>query len=198
MATHPIKGSPAAKAWALRMLKARMAKASIRTAGRIVEKQFFGPKGIFAMAGHVKHLEKNPGARWHEGMAQAANTYGRRSREPLEKAMFKGIEVAHRDSAGAARALKMNRERVIPSRRRRTNHNPLAVFGVANPPKRISTGIAGIVYGRCLEIRAEKLKFKPGLYKHPFSRKAGVQILALDNGDLLVHSTRGVNLWEPV
>jgi hypothetical protein len=144
-------------------------------------------------------VTKNPGAAWHEGMAQTAGAYGKRSREPLERAMFKGIEVAHKDSAGAARALKMNRERVIPRQRvRRTRRNPLAVFGVANPPKRISTGIAGVVYSRCLEIRAEKTKFKPGLYKHPFSRSAGVQILALDNGDLLVHSTRGVNLWEPV
>ena len=139
----------------------------------------------------------NPGEAWHKGMEHAAGAYGRRSREPLERAMYKGIEVAHRDSATAARRLGMNprKERTI---RPRHSKNPLAVFGFPNPPKSVNVSVAGILYSRCLEIRAEKLKYKPGLYKHPFTRKAGVQILALDSGDLLVHSTRKVNLWKPV
>lgn len=142
-------------------------------------------------------MPRNPGAAWHTGMARSAERYATESREPLEKAMFKGIEVAHRDSATAARRLQMNTPKlrtILPRHR----HNPLAVFGVGNPPKKITVGIAGVVYSRCLEIRAEKTKFKPGLYRHPFSRKAAVQILALDTGDLLVHSTRGLNLWEPI
>lgn len=72
-----------------------------------------------------------------------------------------------------------------------------------NPGKRrsrplsghISAKIEGVVYNRCLEIRAEKTTHKPGYYRHPFSRRSGVQILALDNGDLLIHSTRGIALW---
>lgn len=144
----------------------------------------------------TKAEKKNPGESWHKGMEQAAGHYGRRSREPLERAMYKGIEVAHRDSATAARRLGMNprKERTI---RPRHSKNPLAVFGFPNPPKSVNVSVAGVLYSRCLEIRAEKLKYKPGLYKHPFTRKAGVQILALDSGDLLVHSTRRVNLWKP-
>lgn len=140
---------------------------------------------------------KNPGEAWHKGMEQAAWKYGRESREPLERAMYKGVEVAHRDSATAARRLGMNprKERTIPPRVRK---NPLAVFGLGNPPKRINAGVMGIVYSRCHNIQAEKVHYEPGFYEHPFTKKAGVQILALDSGDLLVHSTRGVNLWEPV
>lgn len=236
---HPKKGSAEAKAWGAWMQAARQKKVSIRGAGLRTEKQFFGPSGVFAKAGHRAHLmhskkrptekmnlealsrltgksvaevmallkaggsvfssqrgngpSENPGQAWHEGMEHVAARYSRLAKEPLEKVLFKGIEVAHRDSATAARRLHMNRRPV-----RRTRKNPLAVFSVGNPPKRISTGIAGVVYSRCLEIRAEKTKFKPGLYRHPFARSSGVQILALDNGDLLVHSTRGVNLWEPM
>lgn len=81
--------------------------------------------------------------------------------------------------------------------RAKARKNPLAVFSLGNPPKRINAGIAGVVYNICHEIRAEKTGFKKGLYRHPFDRKSGVQILALDNGDLLVHSTRKVRLWKP-
>lgn len=86
--------------------------------------------------------------------------------------------------------------------------NPLAVYGLGNPKKRripsrvngrVNTSVAGILYHRCLEVRAEKTVggpgFTPGLYRHPFARNSGVQILALDNGDLLLHSTRGKRLW---
>jgi len=141
--------------------------------------------------------KKNPGKAWHEREASYAHDYVRESKDPDEKVFYAGVESAHRISASAAHKLKMNpkKERVI---RPRHSKNPLAVFGVGNPPKRVSIGVAGVLYSRCLEIRAEKLKYKPGLYKHPFTRKAGVQILALDSGDLLVHSTAKVNLWKPV
>lgn len=59
----------------------------------------------------------------------------------------------------------------------------------------VSAGIAGVVYNRCVELRAEKTGYKPGLYRHPFSKKSRVQILALDNGDLLIHSQAGIKLW---
>lgn len=84
--------------------------------------------------------------------------------------------------------------------------NPVAVFGVGNPGKRkkvqknppgtVSARVMGVIYHHCMEIRAEKTGWKPGFYRHPFKRRSGVQILALDNGDLLIHSTKGVKLWE--
>lgn len=275
---HPRKGSPEAKAWAVKMKKAR-----IRAAGKRTEQQYFGPRGevqtsIYSQIQkrrreHPEHFidgiprtnpkgfhnieksgfhrgeyvgygggtwkikkygtgarlwiavkqggggefygssfsdlsakldalaqKKNPGEAWHRGMETTARRYSGAATEKLEKALFKGVEVAHHDSALVARKMGMNRtrERKIPAPRRRTRKNPLAVFGLGNPPKKINACIAGVIYSRCLEIRAEKLKYKPGLYRHPFSRKSGVQVLALDNGDLLVHSTRGVNLWEPI
>lgn len=171
----------------------------------------------------------NPGEAWHEGMEHVAARYGRDARSQEEKLLFKGVEVAHRDSKKAARRMKMNPgqwritdrksrrtrlvgeaearayygsdryfvEKVKKSIKRKMLRNPLAVFGFANPPQRINTGIAGVIYNICHEIKAEKTGVKKGLYRHPFSRKSGVQILALDNGDLLIHSTRKVRLWKP-
>ncbi|MGH3053431.1 MAG: hypothetical protein ACRDL7_00460, partial [Gaiellaceae bacterium] len=65
--------------------------------------------------------------------------------------------------------------------------------GQSNPPRRTCHTIAGTVYNRVKEIRAEKTMFKPGLYKHPF--KQGVKLYALDDGALLVKSTKGQSLW---
>jgi len=140
----------------------------------------------------------NPGEAWHRGEASAAHRARRSTSDADESLFFSGVETAHTLSASAAKALKMNTrpERTLPPARIRKN--PIGVFGIGNPPKSIRATVAGVVYSRCLEIRAEKTKFKPGLYRHPFARKSGVQILALDNGDLLIHSTRGVNLWGPV
>lgn len=78
--------------------------------------------------------------------------------------------------------------------------SPQAICGAAlrkNPPHGINAGIAGVIYNRCVEIRAEKTTYEPGYYRHPFSRKAKVCVLALDNGDILIHSKAGVNLWKP-
>lgn len=202
---YPTKGSPEAFAWAARMQAARKKKkVQIRSAGLHTEKVFFGPRGVFAKS----KQRANPGAVYHQTASDIAGRYKRRSTRPTEKALFSGMEMAHADSAKAARSLGMNpgqfyrgtskeTERRIPKERQRHRKNPLAVFSLGNPPKRINATVAGVVYSRCLEIRAEKLVHNKGLYKHPFSRKSGVQILALDNGDLLIHSTRGVNLWEP-
>lgn len=79
--------------------------------------------------------------------------------------------------------------------------NPITVVGLANPqenhPRSVSANIEGIIYNRCIEIRAEKTGYKAGFYKHPFSKGSKVCIYALDNGDLLVHSKAGVKLWQP-
>jgi len=79
--------------------------------------------------------------------------------------------------------------------------NPITIVGLANPqknpPHSINANIEGIIYNRCIEIRAEKTGYKAGFYKHPFSRGSKVCILALDNGDLLIHSKAGVKLWQP-
>jgi len=79
--------------------------------------------------------------------------------------------------------------------------NPITVVGLANPqenpPRSVNANIEGIIYNRCIEIRAEKTGYKRGFYKHPFSRGSQVCIYALDNGDLLVHSKAGVKLWQP-
>ena len=75
--------------------------------------------------------------------------------------------------------------------------NPITVVGLANPPRSVHANIEGIIYNRCIEIRAEKTGYKKGFYKHPFSRGSQVCIYALDNGDLLVHSKAGVKLWQP-
>jgi hypothetical protein len=74
--------------------------------------------------------------------------------------------------------------------------NPITLVG--NPPKRITANVAGVLYNRCLEIRAEKtLGRHKGLWYHPFKRDSDVQILALDTGDLLIHSRSGKFLWRP-
>jgi hypothetical protein len=240
------KGSREALAWGKKMRE-------LRRAGKKTEREFFGPRGVFAMAGHKEHLKRNPkkkqgmlilketlangqeviivqvaprrfhvgkdgefqggydtldeakqlvtffkslgkdnpGAEWHEGMEHVAARHSRDAQTKEEKILFKGVEIAHKDSKQAARRMRMNHVS------RPLRKNPLAVFGFANPPARISTGIAGVVYNICHEIRAEKTGVKKGLYRHPFSRKSGVQILALDNGDLLIHSSQGKRLWKP-
>jgi hypothetical protein len=75
--------------------------------------------------------------------------------------------------------------------------NPITVVGLANPPRSVHANIEGIVYNRCIQIKAEKTGYKKGFYKHPFSRGSQVCIYALDNGDLLIHSKAGVKLWQP-
>ena len=83
----------------------------------------------------------------------------------------------------------------------RMKNNPITLVGLANPQgktrRSVNANIEGIVYNRCIEIRAEKTGYKKGFYKHPFSKGSQVCIYALDNGDLLVHSKAGVKLWQP-
>lgn len=167
--------------------------------------------------------KKNPGAAWHRKKAADAHTMDAQAQRKGKKMLsdfFHGKEVAHTESELAASAMKMNPLAVFtvgnPGRphgkfrscvkqvkkslkKYRRTGSPEAICGAAlneNPPDHISANIQGIIYHRCLEIRAEKTGWKPGLYRHPFSRRSGVQVLALDNGDILIHSAHGKRLWK--
>lgn len=63
--------------------------------------------------------------------------------------------------------------------------NPLAVY---NPPS-----VAGIIYNKAIEIRAQKTDRLAGRYRHVFG--PNVKILGLDNGDVLLHHVKGKPLW---
>jgi len=108
---HPKKGSTEAYAWAAKMQEARAKKKrlrhTIRQAGLKTEQEFFGPGGPLAPKTLRKH-KLNPGQQWHEGMAAVAGRHKRQAQDKLEKVMFAGMEVAHADSAAAARKLGMN------------------------------------------------------------------------------------------
>lgn len=93
-----------------------------------------------------------------------------------------------------ARCVKKVSRKVLPK-----GSDPKKICGAAlnNPPNVINAGIAGVIYNRCVEIRAEKTMYERGYYKHPFARTSKVCVLALDNGDILIHSKAGINLWKP-
>lgn len=128
-----------------------------------------------------KKFKRNPGAAYHEAEAAAEEATERRAAKKgkvTQAAFHRGKAAAHRQSEAKARELHMN---------------PIAVFG--NPGQRISAKVEGVIYNRCIEIRAEKTTHKPGYYRHPFNKKSRVEILALDNGALLIHSRAGERLW---
>lgn len=128
-----------------------------------------------------KTVQRNPGAAYHEAEAVAEEATERRAAHKgkvTQAAFHRGKAAAHRQSEAKARELHMN---------------PIAVFG--NPGKEIRAKVAGVIYNRCIEIRAEKTVHKPGFYRHPFHKKSRVEILALDNGALLIHSKAGERLW---
>lgn len=200
---HPEKGSPEAYAWAEKMRAARQKKArlkhQIRQAGLKAEQEFFGPGGPL----EVKQLRKhklNPGVKWHEGMAAVAGRRKKQAQDKLEKVMYAGMEVAHKDSASAARKLGMNPKHVTtkqieamielgilkPKPTPKVKKNPIAVF---NPSK-----VAGTIYNNAIEIKAQKtggpLK---GHYKHVFGKN--VRILGLTDGTVLLQHKDGKPLW---
>lgn len=201
--------------------------------------------------GHRVRGERcNPGPEFHERAAKTARRYSQDAPTKEERILYKGIEIAHEDSARASRSRRLvcnpkdfpNIEKSAFKRgeyvgygngvwrifkwgdgwkavnQKTSKHidgrtleeiskkleqpNPLAVFLPGNPNpgpmKEIRAKVAGVVYNRVREVRAEKTAHPElkGLYKHPF--KKGVQQLALDNGDLLLHSTTGKPLWERV
>lgn len=168
---YPKKGSAEAKAWAKKMQRARKAK-KIREAGMKTERAFFGPGGPLEV--------KNPGERWHEGMADVAGRYKRQARTPIEKHVYAGMEIAHRDSASAARKLGMN------PRKKKMRKNPIAIY---NPAK-----VAGTIYNNAIEIRAQKTGGPlRGHYKHIFGKN--VRILGLTDGTVLLQHKDGKPLW---
>lgn len=142
---------------------------------------------------HIEPIElMNPGASWHEQEERSARKARRESVEIPEKTFYAGVESAHRISASAARRMGLN------PKRRRARKNPIAIYGLGNPGGRINAKIEGVIYNRVIEVRAEKTgSWKPGFYRHPFAKRSKVCLLALDNGDILIHSRSGKKLWEP-
>lgn len=186
---HPKKGSPEAFAWAERM---RALRKRIRRAGRKTEKQFFRKGKLKPFGGMEERSSRNPGASWHEQEERSARKARRESVEIPEKTFYAGVESAHRISASAARRMGLN------PKRRRARKNPIAIYGLGNPGGRINAKIEGVIYNRVIEVRAEKTgSWKPGFYRHPFAKRSKVCLLALDNGDILIHSRSGKKLWEP-
>lgn len=112
---HPKKGSVAAYEWAERMRQARQkkarTKARVREAGQLTEMQFFGPGGSLEAK---PRTQKNPGARYHEEAAQIAGRYRKDGASNTDRALYAGMEIAHKDSAKAARKLHMNPRRPQP------------------------------------------------------------------------------------
>lgn len=120
---------------------------------------------------------------WAERMKKA-----RESRKRDIRALGRQRE---KEFFGAARNPQKAR-RVRKTAPKRYGENPIAIVG--NPPKSVFARVEGVLYNRIVEIRAQKTGWKKGFYKHPF--ETDVQLLALDNGDLLVHSVHGYPLWE--
>ncbi len=173
-----VKGSPQALAWAKKMKKAR-----IRASGLRAEKQFFGPGGEFEDEAAAKR-RTNPG-RPHGTFTRCVKKVRQSMKEHCRTGSPKKI-------CGAAIARKTGLV---------TQHkNPIILNSTPrrNPPRDVHANVAGILYHRCLEIRAEKTSAKglKGLYYHPFLERSQVCILALDNGDLLIHSKIGEALWK--
>lgn len=178
------KGSPEAYAWAAKMqkIRERVRKAgkkaetalAVRASGNKLEKEFFGPGGDL-------EVKRNPAEDWHKEAARIAEKHVRSAVSAMEKTLYKGMQVAHEDSARAAKAFKSKDHNRIKS-------NPLAIY---NPPAEV----AGVIYNSAIEIRAEKTGGSlKGFYKHIFESK-NVQILGLTNGDVLLHHKGGKRLW---
>jgi len=134
-------------------------------------------------------MKSNPGERWHDGMAQVAGRRSRQAKTETEKLIYKGMEVAHQDSASAARKLGLN-----PKRARKPRKNPIAVYNPASPG---CSPVRGVIYKHAIEIKAEKSENKrlAGFYKHAFGKN--VRILGLDNGSVLLQHAGGKPLWIP-
>jgi hypothetical protein len=166
---HPKKGSTEAFAWAERMRLARAArKKRVREAGRITEKRFFRKGKLKPYAG----MEANP-SRPHGTFTRCVTKVSKSLKQYGRTGDPKKI-------CGSALSTRYGK-------------NPITLVG--NPSHEIHAKISGVVYNLCHEIKAEKTGWRAGLYKHPFSTQSKVQILALDNGDLLIHSAVGERLW---
>lgn len=106
---HPQKGSVEAYEWAERMRQARQkkarTKAAVREAGQLTEMQFFGPGGSLEVK---PRSTRNPGKRYHDAAAAVAGRYRKGAANNQERALYAGMEIAHKDSAKAAKNLGMN------------------------------------------------------------------------------------------
>lgn len=200
---HPKKGSVEAYAWAAKMQEARAKKKrlrhTIRQAGLKTEQEFFGPGGPLAPKATRKH-KLNPGKAWHEEAAYIASKRVAQGQGATEKALYKGMQVAHEDSARAAKKLGMNPKHITTKQieamielgilkgkpEPKVKKNPIAIY---NPPQ-----VAGTIYNNAIEIRAQKtggpLK---GHYKHVFGKN--VKILGLKDGTVLLKHAEGKPLW---
>ena len=134
----------------------------------------------------INSTKKNPSEKWHAGKMEEAEASEKAVNKASLKDFYHGKAIAHFESALAERATK---KRVRP--------NPIGVFGLGNPPKSMQIKIEGVIYNRCVEVRAEKTgAWEKGLWKHPFAKSSQVRVLGLDNGDILLHSAAGVRLWK--
>lgn len=176
---------------------------SIREAGLRTERKFFGKRGIFVKAGHTKHLRASGNPKLHieiipdphhptthilAKVYSGGRVYAVGSAEPFPGK--KDIATLWRTARRIFWPYDETTGRYLEKK------NPITLVG--NPPKSIHANVMGILYKRVLEIRAEKTSPGPhqGLWYHPFGRNSDVQLLALDNGDLLVHSKAGKKLWR--
>ena len=133
-----------------------------------------------------KMARKNPSEKWHAGKMEEAEASEKAVKKASLKDFYHGKAIAHFESALEERAAK-----------KRARPNPIGIFGMGNPPKGMLIKIEGVIYNRCVEVRAEKTgPWEKGLWKHPFAKSSQVRVLGLDNGDILLHSATGVRLWK--
>jgi len=213
------KGSPEAFAWARKMSKAR----KIRRAGKKTEQTFFGKGGPLEVKRNqlratshssINEVDYMKSHGWDliVGTRQHPKVYSRTVGSDFQviqkearyyRLLNKGFINTELLSVGEFPLLTdaVIRADNTGTIKERFTKNPITVVGLANPqdnpPRSINANIEGIIYNRCIEIRAEKTGYKAGFYKHPFSKGSQVCIYALDNGDLLIHSKAGVKLWQP-
>jgi len=100
-----------------------------------------------------------------------------------------------RDPAAVCGALWHQKAGAAAKRAALARENPIAVLGISGNPRRPAR-VAGVLYNQTVQVRARKTTYRRGSYYHDFDPKSAVKVLALDNGDVLLHSTKGLPLWE--
>lgn len=180
--------------------------------------------GHMNMYGHsVAIVEKNPGAKWHQGEEDVAYRYKKDAKDQLEKAFFAGVEAAHKTSGSAARKMGMNPSRnqsrwlvtrLKDGAQQEMSYSEASKYygrqgydAIVLPPKRKKKvkrnpiavfnppKVAGTIYNNAIEIKAQKTGGPlKGHYKHIFDSKK-VKILGLTDGTVLLQHTEGKPLW---
>jgi hypothetical protein len=206
-----------------RQKKART-KAAVREAGQLTEMQFFGPGGSLEVKRRTKrnpgvryHEEaaqvagryrKDAASNTervmyagmeiaHKDSAKAAQALGMNPPVGLSKSKWlvtrlkdlKTQVVSYQDSIPFYGKPGYYVEALYEKKaNKRIKKNPIAVY---NPP---APKVVGTIYNKAIEIRAKKTGSDlAGKYKHVFGNN--VKILGLDNGDVVIHHTRGKRLW---